>query len=62
MIKFYQTFISVILKNILGVNKMCRFSPTCSEYAKRTISKEGLFNGVKKSTMRILRCQPFIEF
>jgi len=62
MIKLYQAIISIVLKNILGVNKMCRFSPSCSEYAKATINREGIFEGIKKSTMRILRCQPFFNF
>jgi len=60
-INLYQAFVSTLLKNILGVNKMCRFSPTCSEYAKRTISKDGVLLGLKKSTIRILRCQPFFS-
>lgn len=58
-INFYQSFVSIIIKNILGVDRMCRFSPTCSEYAKTTINKEGVLTGIKKSTIRILRCQPF---
>jgi len=61
LISFYQNLVSTLLKNILGINKMCRFSPTCSEYAKRTISKEGVLSGLKKSTIRILRCQPFFS-
>ena len=59
IINFYQSFISVIFKNILGINRTCRFSPTCSEYAKTTISKEGVPVGIRKSVSRILRCQPF---
>lgn len=62
IISFYQMLISGFLKNILGVSKVCRYSPTCSEYAKKTIEKEGVFRGVKKSAMRILRCQPFLNF
>jgi uncharacterized protein len=61
-IGFYQTFVSMALKNILGVNGMCRFSPTCSEYAKIAINKNGVFAGLQKSAIRILRCQPFIKF
>lgn len=61
-INFYQSFISTILKNILGINKMCRYSPTCSEYAKIQIKKEGIFRGFGKSAIRILRCQPFFNF
>lgn len=59
IINFYQIFISGVLKNILGINKMCKFSPTCSEYARTAISQEGVFAGLKKSTIRILKCQPF---
>ena len=54
-INFYQNFISVILKNILGVNKMCRFSPTCSEYAKQMIKKHGFF-GILLGAKRIGGC------
>jgi uncharacterized protein len=61
-INIYQKFISAVLKNILGVNRMCRFSPTCSEYAKIQIEKKGIFTGFKKSAIRILKCQPYFNF
>lgn len=60
-INFYQSFISGILKNILGVNGMCRFSPTCSEYAKKEINARGIFRGLGKSAVRLLKCQPFFN-
>ena len=60
-INLYQNFISLTLKNILGIDRMCRFSPTCSEYAKESINKEGIFVGIGKSAIRILRCQPFFS-
>jgi uncharacterized protein len=59
VINFYQRFVSAMLKNILGVDRMCRFSPTCSEYAKTAIGKEGVFRGLQKTAIRILKCQPF---
>jgi len=62
IIYFYQSFVSAVLKNILGVNKMCRFSPTCSEYAKIEINKNGVFHGLRKSAIRIIKCQPFFDF
>lgn len=58
-IYIYQSLISGILKNIFGINKMCRFSPTCSEYAKTKIIKYGILRGFQKSAIRILKCQPF---
>jgi uncharacterized protein len=61
-IDFYQNFISSTLKNILGVSRMCRFSPTCSQYAKMQIEKFGIIKGFGKSAIRLLSCQPFIKF
>ena len=60
-INIYQAVLSTILKNILGVDRMCRFSPTCSEYTRQTILKEGVFKGAGKSFLRILKCQPFFS-
>lgn len=57
IIDIYQSFISAILKNVLGVDRMCRFSPTCSEYAKIAINKNGIFRGLQKATIRILSCK-----
>jgi hypothetical protein len=37
----------------------CRFTPTCSEYAKQAIEKYGLWRGLRLSALRLLRCQPF---
>ncbi|MBF8250161.1 MAG: hypothetical protein HW400_762 [Candidatus Levybacteria bacterium] len=62
VVNFYQAFVSAILKNILGINKMCRYSPTCSEYTKIAINQNSVFVGLKKSAIRILNCQPFFSF
>lgn len=56
IISFYQNFISIILKNILGVNRLCKFYPTCSEYAKQMVKKHGLF-GILLSAKRIGGCR-----
>lgn len=37
----------------------CRFTPTCSEYAYKTIQKKGLILGLPKVFWRILRCNPW---
>ena len=54
-INFYQNFISIILKNILGVNRMCKFSPTCSEYTKQMVKQHGFF-GILLGARRIGGC------
>ena len=38
--------------------KMCRYHPTCSEYAAQCILKHGVFAGVALGIRRILRCNP----
>lgn len=37
----------------------CRHEPTCSEYAKQTITKRGVVIGLPLSFLRILSCNPF---
>jgi len=37
----------------------CKFTPTCSEYAKRAILKHGSFKGLVLGTWRVLRCNPW---
>jgi putative membrane protein insertion efficiency factor len=39
--------------------RSCRFTPTCSEYARLALLKHGLFHGGALAAFRLLRCQPF---
>lgn len=39
-------------------HKMCRYTPTCSNYAIEAINKYGFIKGWKKSIKRILSCNP----
>jgi uncharacterized protein len=61
LVSLYQMFINVILKNILGVNKFCRYSPTCSEYTKIKIQEKGFIKGSLLSIARISKCHPFAK-
>lgn len=60
VIVFYQLVISPILKQILGTSMMCRYSPTCSEYAKIVIGKYGLIKGGLLALRCFLSCYPRI--
>ncbi len=53
VIKGYQWLLSPF------VGSACRFSPTCSEYARLAMIDHGAFRGSWLALLRILRCQPF---
>lgn len=38
---------------------VCKFRPTCSEYAYLAIDKYGIVKGSLKAIWRILRCNPW---
>ncbi len=37
---------------------VCRYQPTCSEYAAQCVAKHGVWKGVALGIRRILRCNP----
>lgn len=37
----------------------CRFTPTCSEYARQALLKHGPIKGTMLAVWRILRCNPW---
>ena len=49
----YKRWISPLFGNV------CRFSPTCSEYALQAIEKYGFIKGVWLAFKRIIRCNPY---
>ncbi|MEZ5046593.1 MAG: membrane protein insertion efficiency factor YidD [Chitinophagaceae bacterium] len=54
LIKFYQ----LALSPFLGTNK-CRYTPSCSEYAKEALLKHGILKGFWLGIKRISRCAPW---
>ena len=62
LIRFYQKTFSPdhgrfsLIHPWTGV---CKFQPTCSEYAYQAIVKYGLLKGGFKAIKRILRCHPW---
>lgn len=55
LIAFYQRHISPCFP------ARCRFSPTCSQYAKEAIEKYGAGKGLWLAVRRIMRCHPFYK-
>jgi len=47
-----------ILNYYQGVYR-CRFFPSCSDYAKKSLRQYGLSKGIMASLRRIIRCHPW---
>ena len=41
------------------IGNRCRFHPSCSEYARRSIEANGLVRGGTSAAWRLLRCGPW---
>lgn len=54
-IRLYQIFISPVI----GGNRACRFTPTCSAYTIDAINEFGVVKGIFFGAKRILRCNPW---
>lgn len=52
-IRLYQRLISPLFPPV------CRFTPTCSQYAVEAIIKHGPVKGLWLAIKRILRCNPW---
>lgn len=50
---FYQKIISPLTP------PSCRFTPTCSEYARQALLKHGPVKGLYLAVRRLLRCYPW---
>ncbi len=55
IIRFYRFFISPLLGNI------CRFYPSCSDYAIQALEKKGTVKAIYMIICRILKCNPFFD-
>lgn len=55
LIRLYQWTISPVLGNV------CRFTPSCSNYALQAIRKHGACQGSWLAVKRVCRCNPWCE-
>jgi putative membrane protein insertion efficiency factor len=49
----YKRFLSPLLP------PACRFTPTCSEYAREAVTRHGVGRGLSLAARRLARCHPF---
>lgn len=59
MKKLVLKLIEIYQKNTVNSPKRCRYSPTCSQYAKEAFETKNFFYAGILSVWRILRCNPF---
>ncbi|MBR3604383.1 MAG: membrane protein insertion efficiency factor YidD [Elusimicrobiaceae bacterium] len=59
LLLFLLSVFMLLVRPLLGPRGVCRFTPTCSQYAKEAITKHGVFKGVWLSLIRVLKCHPF---
>lgn len=55
LIRGYQLLLSPVLPGA------CRFYPSCSEYARQSVARFGVFGGGWLAVKRICRCHPWAE-
>lgn len=53
LISFYRKYISCLKP------RCCRFSPSCSEYARDAFLIHGFWRGIALTLWRLMRCHPF---
>lgn len=58
VIFFYRRAISPVLHAFFGSEGFCRFTPSCSEYARQALMRHGFLKGTVLSFYRVLRCNP----
>lgn len=59
LITLYQRILSPLVKQVIGTAQFCRFSPSCSAYAKQVVQQYGVIKGSYLAAIRLLRCQSF---
>lgn len=61
IIRWYQQTLSLdsgIMKMVFPNAGVCRFTPTCSQYAYGAIERYGIMTGLFLAFKRIIRCHP----
>jgi putative membrane protein insertion efficiency factor len=56
LIDLYRMLVSPLLTS--GIGPACRFTPTCSVYAREAIARYGVIAGGRMALHRLGRCRP----
>lgn len=61
-IRLYQTYLSLdtgVFKYLFHTEKVCRFTPRCSQYTYEAVERYGIIVGLWMGVKRIVRCHPW---
>ncbi len=63
VIRFYQRTLSPDhgIFSLYFPYGYCRFTPSCSEYAREAIKRYGALKGLFSGIKRVIRCNPLVE-
>ncbi len=61
LITFYKRFVSHLLRQLFGMQHICRYSLSCSSFAHEAIEQHGAFYGGMMTVKRIFTCHPFAK-
>jgi putative membrane protein insertion efficiency factor len=59
LIRGYQAVISPALAVFFGPAGRCRYTPSCSQYAREAIGRHGVVAGGVLAATRLCRCHPW---
>jgi putative membrane protein insertion efficiency factor len=59
LLSVYKRAISPLLHAVSGSAGVCRFQPSCSEYAALAVEYHGIVRGTWLALRRISKCHPF---
>jgi putative membrane protein insertion efficiency factor len=59
--KYILVFFIILYQKLLSpwLPPTCRFTPSCSQYAKEALVRYGVIHGVLLAVKRVLKCHPF---
>jgi putative membrane protein insertion efficiency factor len=58
-IRVYQAAVSPVIVALLGPSARCRFTPSCSQYAREAVCLHGALVGGWLALRRLCRCHPW---
>ena len=62
IIRIYQAALSPALAVFFGPSGRCRFTPSCSRYAREAVQLHGAIRGGLLAGWRVCRCHPWGKF